>query len=88
MNGLEPLIPIAMFFSVAAVIILRGPIGKGIADRLSGRANQLREQSEDTGVLLGELEDIRYRLGEVEERLDFTERVLSQRRPEALPGGD
>lgn len=42
MNGLEPLIPVALFFSVASVIILRGPIGKAIADRISGRASRLK----------------------------------------------
>ena len=89
MNGLEPLIPVALFFSVASVIILRGPIGKAIADRISGRASQLKGDVDDTGPLLGEIEDVRYRVSEVEERLDFTERVMSRRVDQtALPGGE
>ena len=89
MNGLEPLIPVALFFSVASVIILKGAIGKAVADRIAGRAGQLKDSGEDTGSLLGELEDVRYRLSEVEERLDFTERVMSSRqRVEELPGGE
>ena len=36
MDGLEPLIPVALFFLVASVIILRGPIGRVIADRILG----------------------------------------------------
>ena len=89
MNGLEPLIPIALFFSLASIIILKGPIGKAIADRISGRASQLKDGEEETGAVLGELEDVRYRLSEIEERLDFSERVMSSRqRVEELPKGE
>ena len=89
MHGLEPLIPVALFFSVASVIILRGPIGKAIADRIAGRASHLRDGGEETGALISELEEVRYRLSEVEERLDFTERVMSSRqRVEELPSGE
>ncbi len=89
MNGLEPLIPVVLFFSVASVVILRGAIGKALADRIAGRAGRLKDGGEETGALFGELEDVRYRLSEVEERLDFTERVMSSRqRVEELPGGE
>ena len=40
MIGFEPLIQIALFFSIAGVFVLRGPIGKAIADRIAGRARQ------------------------------------------------
>ena len=89
MHGLEPLIPVALFFSVASVIILRGPIGKAIGDRIAGPASQLKDGGEETGALIGELDDVRYRLSEVEERIDFTERVMSSRqRVEELPSGE
>jgi hypothetical protein len=88
MNGLEPLIPVALFFSVASVIILRGPIGKAIADRIAGRASRLRDGGDDTGALIGELEEVGYRLSEVEERMDFAERLLTKHGDQsALPGG-
>ncbi len=47
MNGLEPLIPVALFFSVTSVIILRGPTGKAITDRIAGRASQMRDGGEE-----------------------------------------
>ena len=89
MIGLEPLIPIALFFSVAGIIVLKGPIGKAIADRIGGRATPPTDGGQETGALLGELEEVRYRLAEVEERLDFTERVMAQRQQVGeLPRGD
>ena len=74
-NG--PELPMSiLFLSLAAIFVLRGPIGKGIADRLSGRAGasadpELRE-------LRGEVDALRQELGEVHERLDFAERMLAR----------
>ena len=84
MRGLEVLIPITLFFSIAATVILRGPFGQALADRIAGRkpvdgSNDLagREQVEHA---LGELDDMRQRLTDLEERQDFTERLLAQQR--------
>lgn len=85
MYGLEPLIPIALFFSVAAVVILRGPLGRALAERLAG--GPAAHPDERVDVLLEAVNDLRERVGELEERQDFAERVLSrQREPQALPG--
>ncbi len=78
MNGLEPLIPMTLFVSIASVWILRGPIGKALADRISGRAAQIGDDSSDGKEMLAELEEVRYRLTDVEERLDFSERILAR----------
>ena len=76
---------IVAFLSVAAIVIMRGPFGRALAERLSGRA---RTGSEDENVreLKGEVEELRNQLYEVQERLDFAERLLAQQRePERLP---
>jgi hypothetical protein len=82
-QGPEVLIPISFFFSVAAVIILRGPLGKALADRIAGRTGR---DEDDLHSMRLELDEVRARLAETEERLDFAERLLSgQRGPEPLP---
>jgi hypothetical protein len=74
-----------LFLSLAAVFILRGPFGRALADRLSGR----RHDDADLQELRGEVEDLRRQLGEVQERLDFAERLLARQdeRAAALPKG-
>ncbi len=78
MVGLEPLIPIALFFSIAAILILRGPLGKALGERI-GRGGR-GEDSVEATALKAEMEELRYRLTELEERVDFSERMLAQRR--------
>jgi hypothetical protein len=83
-NG--PEVPMSiLFLSLAAVFILRGPFGRALADRLSGR----RHDDTDVQELRGEVEDLRRQLGEVQERLDFAERLLARQdeRAGALPKG-
>jgi hypothetical protein len=80
--GLEAFIPITLFLSVAAVFILRGPLGRALADRIGGRAPDAREVQD----LRSEVEELRQQLGEVQERLDFAERLLAKQRERALPG--
>ena len=65
-------IPVGIVSAIAAAVVLRGPVGKALAKRLAGEADGQNE------ALLQELEDVRQRMGELEERLDFAERVLAQ----------
>ena len=63
--------------------VLRGPIGDALARRLSGQRHEADPALADPRV--AELEG---RLAEVEERLDFTERLLARASsPEALTKG-
>jgi hypothetical protein len=84
---------IAMFLAIgaAAVGLFFGPIGAAIAQRLSGRrgaTNSHAEIEDMGGQITAELDDFRHRLAEVEERLDFAERLLTQDAPEnQLPRG-
>jgi hypothetical protein len=75
-------IPVGIFGAIALAVVLRGPVGQALARRLAG---------DDAGApgeeVLQHLDDMRARLGELEERLDFAERVLAQTDQAArLPG--
>ena len=68
------------------------PVIEGIGRRLAGgggaQAAALEAEVQDLHARLGELEGVAQRLVEVEDRLDFTERLLAQQRPAAmLPEG-
>jgi len=81
MQGPEVLVPITAFLSVSAVIILRGPLGRAMADRLAGRHEGTPELEE----LREEVLELRDRLAEAEERLDFTERLLTRGTSDNVP---
>ena len=66
-------IPIWIAASLAAWGISRGPIGEAIASRLRGDVSAI-----DLHGDLAELDDLRARLGELEERQDFSERLLAR----------
>lgn len=89
MHEIAPfLVPITMFLTIGAVLIFRGPLGKAIGERIAGRPREL-DQTAESEALRGEVEELRWRLTEVEERLDFTERVLAQQKQGGrLPPGE
>lgn len=63
--------------------ILTGPIGVALAARIRGGAPPA-----DDHALAAEVDNLRGRLAEVEERLDFAERLLAQaREADQLHGG-
>ena len=65
-------------FAIAAMGILTGPLGRAIADRIRGR------RARDS-----EVERLQTRVTEMEERLDFAERLLTSReQADQLPGGE
>lgn len=80
MNEIAPvLVPITMFLTIGAVLIFRGPFGRALAERMSRGGRQLSpDQTAETEALRAEVEELRWRLGELEERQDFTERVLAR----------
>ncbi|HEX9580743.1 MAG TPA: hypothetical protein VF970_06525 [Gemmatimonadales bacterium] len=86
MSGPEVLVPMSFFVSLATVLVLRGPLGKALAERISGRASS-DDAAKETAEFRVEVEDVYHRLEDVEQRLDFAERLLTaQREREALPG--
>lgn len=72
--------------TLGVVKVFNGPVGQALARRIRG-------QHGDDSALAGEIADLReqvasleHRLGESEERLDFTERLLTrQSGGDALP---
>ena len=84
---------LAMFLAIgaSAVALLFGPIGSALGRRLAGRHEpgdasiQIEEMRAQVAT---EVDDLRNRLVEVEERLDFAERLLAHGGPaNQLPGG-
>jgi hypothetical protein len=76
---------LAMFLAIgaAAVGVLFGPIGSALARRLAGRSEPGDAHAEIEEVrarVMDEVDDLRNRLAEVEERLDFAERLLAHGR--------
>ena len=69
--------------AIAMAKILTGPIGSALAGRIRGASRTAEEAAR-----VAELDDVRGRLAEVEERLDFAERLLAQaREADQLHGG-
>ena len=82
-NG--PEIPMSIFFlAMAAIFVLRGPFGRALAERLAGRAGAVTDDRE-VRELRGEVDALRHELTEVQERLDFAERMLARQDERALP---
>jgi hypothetical protein len=80
LTGQDVVVSVAMAF--AMVKVFRGPIGAALAERIRG-APPVSDPA-----LAGEVDHLRGRLAEVEERLDFAERLLAQaREADQLPGG-
>jgi hypothetical protein len=74
---------VLIVFAAGITRILTGPLGAAIGDRIRGH----REPVPDVR-LEGEMDALRGRLAEVEERLDFAERLLASRdHQDQLPGG-
>ena len=63
----------AMALAMVAMIV-RSPLGKAFADRIADRG----ASDELPPELYAELEELRARMVELEERQDFTERVLAK----------
>ncbi len=61
---------------------LRGPLGRALAERIAGRrADEVAVLPEET---YAELDEMRRRLYELEERVDFSERLLATRPSETV----
>ena len=76
---------------IGATVVLRGPMGKALAEWIRGwsRTDEqwLAVQAAKHGAVLGasenllaEVDELKRRLSEIEERLDFTERLLARER--------
>ena len=73
-------IPALMVGGVVGAVVLRGPLGKALAQRITEGSLGPAEVPPE---LLEEMDDMRHRMVELEERVDFTERLLAERRDAA-----
>ena len=69
------------------VRLAQGPVGQALARRIQGHAAGDPELAADVAELREQVDLLRRQLEETQERVDFTERLLSQQRPAArIPG--
>ncbi|MDH3495658.1 MAG: hypothetical protein OER21_02740 [Gemmatimonadota bacterium] len=92
MEAGEVVLGIVFFLSIAGAVVLRGPLGRALAERIAGRSlgrSGDANAPEVSQLVLSELDDVKARLADIEERQDFAERVLAQQRErgQVRPGG-
>lgn len=73
-EGEDFLIPAMIGIVILGAVLFRGPVGEALALRLRGEAGS----PEINDALLAELDEVRMRVAELEERLDFSERLLAR----------
>jgi hypothetical protein len=77
------------FFAACALVLY--PLMRALGRRIEGKTGgspALAAEVEQLRVRVSEVETLQHRVAELEERLDFAERLLSQRRePERLGPG-
>jgi Tfp pilus assembly protein PilO len=84
------LIGVVMIGLTYAAVKIFGPLIAAWARRIEGRGGDsaLRGELEQVRQELAEVDGLRARVGELEERVDFTERLLANQRSESqLPRG-
>jgi hypothetical protein len=79
--GIAYAIPTTLVGLIGGAIALRGPLGQALARRISGGGSELPPEQ-----VLNELDELRGRLTELEERADFAERLLAKQKEMEPPG--
>lgn len=80
--GEEFAVPGLIALGIVGAVIFKGPVGRGLARRIENGAS-----AEPSPELMAEMDELRGRVMELEERLDFTERMLNKaREPERVSG--
>jgi hypothetical protein len=74
--GEDYAIPASIIGLIGGVVVLRGPLGQALAGRLQNESADALPPEQ----VLGELDDLRSRVAELEERVDFSERLLARQR--------
>lgn len=73
---MEDILAIILIFGGGTAIVLAfSPLGRALADRIRGHAPEPAYDPE----LVAEMQSLRTDVSELQERVDFTERLLSQR---------
>jgi len=80
-DGGPPVVLLIVIAALAATVIILWPIMRAFGRRLEGKAAgdpALRSEVEQLQIRLGEVDTLHARVSELEERVDFTERLLAQ----------
>lgn len=81
---MEDILAITFIFGGGSLFLLAiSPVGRAVADRIrgvGGSKDALERLRQSQAALLEEVDAIRRELIEVQERLDFAERLLAQQR--------
>lgn len=72
-------IPIWGMVIVGAIFLFRGPFGEAVLQAIASH-DQERDAVGPDPAVLAELDDLRAQMAEVQERLDFTERLIAQQK--------
>jgi flagellar biosynthesis/type III secretory pathway M-ring protein FliF/YscJ len=89
LEGGSPFVVIIVVAALAAATIILWPIVRAFARRLEGKGAgdaALRAGVEQLQARLGEVDALHARVAELEERVDFTERLLAQAQQPARLG--
>lgn len=80
-DGGPPTILLIVIAALAATVIILWPIMRAFGRRLEGKGDSdrvLRADVENLHARLGEVDALQARMAELEERVDFAERLLAQ----------
>ena len=85
-----PMLVMIVGLSLLAATVILWPVMRALARRLEGKGTTdaaLRAEVEQLQQRLGDVDFLQHRVAELEERIDFTERMLARNQaPAALPG--
>ena len=71
---------------LGGVMVFRGPVGQAIARRIQGRGGEMEQELVHEVQALREQDlTLEHQIGELDERLDFSERLLAQGRDANQP---
>lgn len=87
MSGEEAVV--AFVFFAGAFWVLR-PVAAAVAKRIAGEHRRAAQDPQERDVIVGELQQLRQDVTELQERVDFAERLLAKQRGAerlAPPGG-
>jgi Tfp pilus assembly protein PilO len=87
-HGGPPMVFLIVLAALTAAVIILWPLVRAFARRMEGKGGgdpALRTEVEQLHARLGEVDALQARMAELEERVDFTERLLAQsREPDRL----
>ena len=89
-DGGPPTVLLIAIAALTAITIILWPIMRAFGRRLEGKGNVdsvLRAEVEQLHTRLAEMDSLHARVLELEERVDFTERLLAQAQQPARLGG-